>query len=133
MPTRRAMPVLQVPDVAKAAAYYEKLGFATHGMWDEPPTFSIVQRGDVTIALDRSRETGALPLNQGWAAYIYVDDIDAVHREFLDAGVLHMGELCDRDYGCRDFTVTDLNGYHLAFGQDLHAKGPGLGAQRGKG
>lgn len=133
MTTRRAMPVLEVRDVAKAAAFYEQLGFESHGLWGEPPEFAIVQRGDVTVAFARSRNAGALPLNQGWAAYIYVDDIDAVQREFVESGVLHMSELCDREYGCRDFTVTDLDGHQLGFGQDLSAKGPGLGARRGKG
>lgn len=64
------MPVLQVVDVARSIAYYtDILGFSSHGAWGDPPGFGIVQRGDVTIALDRARDA-SVPLNQYWAAYV---------------------------------------------------------------
>lgn len=82
MATLRSMPVLQVRDVARSVAFYEKLGFASHGVWGDPPLFAIIQRGDVTLALDRARQDGPIPLNQWWAAYIYVDDAKALRDEF---------------------------------------------------
>ena len=55
MTTHRAMPVLQVRDVVASEAFYRQLGFDTHGPWGDPPAFTIMQRGDVTLALDRAR------------------------------------------------------------------------------
>ena len=84
----RCMPVLQVEEVRKSLAFYcEKLGFHSHGTWGDGPDFAIVQRGRVTIALDRSRNDHSLPVNQYWAAYIYVEDADALYEEFNGKGV----------------------------------------------
>ena len=30
-------------------------------------------------------------------------------------------ELCDQPYGCREFGIQDLDGYDIAFGQDIEA------------
>lgn len=124
----RAMPVLQVRDVAASVAFYrDRLGFTPHGLWGDPPAFCIVQRGQVTIALDRS-ENGPAPLNQYWAAYIYVDDADALWRTWREAGIDIVREPEDTDYGMRDFDVRDPDGHILAFGHDLAPDGnpPGL-------
>lgn len=133
MATLRAMPVLQVRDVTASAAFYEKLGFANHGFWGDPPDFAIVQRGEVTLALDKSEGGGAIPSNQWWAAYVYVDDVDALHEEFAGLGLESLSEPCDEVYGCRDFDVVDPDDHRIAFGQDLGDGPPGLGAERGRG
>ena len=76
---KRAMPVLQVADVVASEAFYcDKLGFTAQGRWGDGPDFAIVQRGEVTSALDRSRTDDPIPVNQYWAAYLYVDDADAL-------------------------------------------------------
>lgn len=132
MATLRAMPVLQVRDLARAEAFWRRLGFESHGAWGEPPSFAVMQRGDVTIALDRGE--GPVPLNQWWAAYVYVDDVDALAAELAAAGVATSPPQ-DRGYGMRDFDVVDPDGHRIAFGADL-APGPhppGLGPERGRG
>ncbi|MEM9012622.1 MAG: VOC family protein [Pseudomonadota bacterium] len=132
MATLRAMPVLQVTDVTASEAFYARLGFVSHGAWGDPPGFAIVQRGDVTLALDRGN--GAPPLNQWWAAYVYVDDAAALREEFSGEGIA-VTELCEQEYGLRDFDVVDPDGHRIAFGSDI-VKGdwvPGLGPDRGKG
>jgi catechol 2,3-dioxygenase-like lactoylglutathione lyase family enzyme len=116
----RSMPVLQVADVAASEAYYTgTLGFTSHGAWGEPPGFGIVQRGDVTIALDRARD-GSVPLNQYWAAYVYVADVDALREELESKGAENARELEDTEYGCRDFDIRDPDGHLIAFGQVLN-------------
>ena len=125
----RAMPVLQVSDVRRSEAFYcEKLGFHSHGTWGDGPDFAIVQRGKVTIALDRSREAGPIPVNQYWAAYIYVEDADTLCAEVRGKGVDVVREPEDTFYGLRDFDVRDPDGHLLAFGHDLDptVKAPGL-------
>lgn len=135
MATLRSMPVLQVRDVSRSVAFYEKLGFTSHGMWAEPPLFAIVQRGDVTLALDRARQDGPIPLNQWWAAYIYVDDAKALREEFAALDLPELTEMhFPEHYGCIDFDVVDPDGHRIAFGQSMHpVPGPGLNDDRGRG
>ena len=108
--------------------YCEMLGFRSHGTWGEGPDFAIVQHGRVTIALDRARDGGPIPTNQYWAAYVYVEDADALCEQVERVGVEIVREPEDMPYGLRDFDIRDPDGYLLAFGHDLYASavGPGL-------
>ena len=115
----RCMPVLQVKDIGRSETFYcKKLGFQSCGTWGDGPDFAIVQRGQVTIALDKSREDHALPVNQYWAAYIYVENADAICEELRCNGVEILRGPEDTFYGSRDFDVRDPDGHILAFGHD---------------
>ena len=115
------MPVLQVENVSRSEAYYcEKLGFESLGTWGDGPNFGIIQSGEVTIAFDRSRNGDAIPTNQYWAAYIYVEDADALCKIMRSNGVEIVREPEDKLYGSRDFDIRDPDGHLLAFGHDLH-------------
>jgi hypothetical protein len=59
------------------------------------------------------------PEGGAWDAYIWIDNADALVAEFRSRGVKIVRDVCDQDYGCRDFDVEDCNGYRLCFGQDL--------------
>ena len=116
----RAMPVLQVSDVSVSEAFYcEKLGFTSHGAWGEGPAFCIVGRGDVSLALDRSRNGTSIPVNQYWAAYIYVDNADNLCTEFAEKGVEIIRRPEDMPYGCRDFDIRDPDGHAIGFGHNI--------------
>jgi catechol 2,3-dioxygenase-like lactoylglutathione lyase family enzyme len=126
----RAMPVLQVSDVAASQAFYcDRLGFVSHGTWGDGPEFCIVQRGKVTIAFDRSRSDGPVPVNQYWAAYVYVEDSDALHAEFAAKGVDIPRGPEDTFYGSRDFDIRDPDGHLIAFGHDLEPDDTELGLE----
>ncbi|MGI9387722.1 MAG: VOC family protein, partial [Methyloligellaceae bacterium] len=96
--------------------------------WGEPPCFCIIGRGSVTIFLDQLREPGDIPVNQYWAAYVYVDNVDAFAEEIRkrDGEILRGPE--NMPHGCREFDVRDPDGHIIAFGQDLDPPeaGPGL-------
>ncbi len=115
----RSMAVLEVSDVVRSEAFFvERLGFSSHGVWGQPPAFCIVQRGQVTIALDASRDGRVLPVNQYWAAYIYVTDADALAAEFAGNGVEVVRGPEDMPYGSRDFDIRDPDGHLVCFGHD---------------
>jgi uncharacterized glyoxalase superfamily protein PhnB len=120
-------PYFLVPDVVLAADYYrDKLGFSYDRFWGEPPCFCMVRRHGVVVMLSQTpnsasvKPNGIAEANDAWDAYIWVEDADALHAEFLSRGANIARGLCDQEYGCRDFDVLDLNGYRLCFGQDLH-------------
>ena len=119
-------PYFFVDDVKASASWYrDKLGFTYERIWGEPPSFVMVRRAGMTIMLKHvgrglSRPNHTVdPERMSWDAYIWIEDADALYAEFKQKGVRIAREICDQEYGCRDFDVEDLNGYRLCFGQDL--------------
>jgi predicted enzyme related to lactoylglutathione lyase len=120
-------PYFIVDDVVATGNFYrDKLGFTYERFFGEPPAFCMVHRGGIVIMLSRfdppvpMRPNGkAAPDGDGWDAYIWVDDADALLNEFLSRGVQIARDICDQPYECRDFDVVDLNGYRLCFGHDI--------------
>ena len=133
MSFQRAMPILEVTDVTRSVAFWERAGFASHGIWEDDgvASFAIVQRGSITLGLTR-RDTPAT--YAWWAAYLYVSDVEALHAEFTEADLnptpIHRAE----HYGCDDFDLICPDGHRIAFGQDRAPDpGPGLSSDQGKG
>ena len=126
-PRWNVAPVFIVDDVVAAAAYYrDKLGFAYDRLWGEPPGFCMVCRSRVVIMLSQGEKTGLMrpnrladPEDAMWDAYVWVENADTLAAEFKSRDVTIVRDVCDREYGCRDFEVEDCNGYRLCFGQIL--------------
>ena len=120
-------PYFIVEDVVTTANFYrDKLGFHYDRFWGEPPCFCMVRRSGIVIMLGQLEERGLMRPNgmaEGdsgpWDAYIWIEDADKLYAEFKSKGVMIAREICDQEYGCRDFDILDLNGYRLCFGQDV--------------
>lgn len=132
-------PYFIVEDVIASANYYrDQLGFKYERFWGEPPCFAMVYRNGIVIMLSRTfLEAGvpppalrarqcpnrfADPEGAAWDAYVWVDDADRLYQQYQAAGVKIARPLCDREYGCRDFEIEDLNGYRLCFGHNIERK-----------
>jgi catechol 2,3-dioxygenase-like lactoylglutathione lyase family enzyme len=112
-------PVLEVKDVKASEAFYrEKLGFRPGSFAGDPPCFCIVRRDDISILLDQSRAPRPAPLNQYWAAYLYVDDVDAFAAELAARGVAIIRGPVDQPYGCREIDIRDPDGHIVGIGQN---------------
>lgn len=119
-------PYFIVEDVVATANFYrDKLGFHYERFWGDPPAFTIVVRNGVAIMLSQFEARGLMrpngsvvPGGDAWDAYIWVDEVDALVAEFAARGVRPARDLCDQEYGCRDFDILDCNGYRICFGQD---------------
>jgi uncharacterized glyoxalase superfamily protein PhnB len=120
-------PYFIVDDVVATAKYYrDTLGFENTQFWGDPPCFTIMRRRGAAIMLKQCERTGLMRPNSAadpdegtWDAYIWIDDADALYAEFGQKGVTIVQAICDQEYGCREFTMRDCNGYTLGFGQDL--------------
>lgn len=120
-------PYFLVDDVVATANWYrDKLGFRYDRFWGEPPAFCMVKRSGVVIMLSQVEGAGSARTNRradpergAWDAYVWIDDADGLHAEYVSRGVTIARELCDQVYGCRDFEIDDCNGFRLCFGQDL--------------
>jgi len=124
---RAHAPCLMVSDVLKAHSYYsDRLGFRSPRMWGDPPTFCIAQRDGLELMLaqvDPGKTVHPNAENDGRIdAYFWVNDADALHREFSDSGADVVCGPEDQVYGMREFLVRDPDGHVLAFGHDTTGK-----------
>ena len=105
-------PVLHVPDVKAAAAFYrDVLGFT----WDfGDASYAVVWRDNSAIHF--VRDDGK---PNGVHLFQWVRDVDAYYREVRGRGAVVASEPADRPYGIREFGVQDLNGVGIVFGQDI--------------
>ncbi len=111
-----------VPDVVAAAEYYrDALGFKILSYFQKPPVFASVARDEAEIHLGKT-DPGALPSPNltrrrgvGSDAYIWVDDVDALHQELKARGAKIVEGPVTRVYNCYELVVDDLNGYRLVF------------------
>ncbi|MEO8457307.1 MAG: VOC family protein [Chloroflexota bacterium] len=120
-------PELFVPDVNAAIKFYASLGFSLQRR--EPETgeyasFAIVRPGAAMIMLvdDRYYSGARVELEHrggGVDIRIIVDDVDATYAIAKSTGMTVLNEIADRDYGLRDFTAGDPNGFRLRFASPL--------------
>jgi catechol 2,3-dioxygenase-like lactoylglutathione lyase family enzyme len=117
-----AAPILPVRDVRAALARYAALGFTTRIYRDEPADtpviYGFLRRGHVQLHLALSPTLD--PHTNTSAVYLYVDDPDALYREWSAAGP--EGELeppDDREWGMREMTYVDPDGNLLRIGRQL--------------
>ena len=120
-------PILLVRDVVASANYYrDKVGFNYDRLWGEPPRFCILWRDNFHLMLSQTDDPKAIVphykvVENMWNVYFWVDDAQALFDELKGKGATIDYELCDQPYGCREFGIQDLDGYDIAFGQDLDA------------
>jgi catechol 2,3-dioxygenase-like lactoylglutathione lyase family enzyme len=117
-------PSFLVDDVVKSAEFYRDiLGFTFDRYWGDPPCFVILVRDFAEISLGNPGAPGLMRPNRkahpeaAWDAYIWVEDVEALHREFIGKVKIIRGP-DSTFYNTREIEVEDCNGYVLCFGQD---------------
>jgi len=108
-------PTLSVADVRAAADFYQnKLGFIVAFTEGDPPTFAGINLDCVQIFIRKGT-----PAPHGSSVYFVIDNLDAFYEFHRANGVDVVESPGDRPYGLREYTVRDLDGYCLNFGQRL--------------
>ena len=129
---RGPVPVLFTNDMQQAIAYYrDTLGFTlASAMPDDNPTWCFLRRDKAAIMLlgsddhdhdqgdehDDGHEHPAAPAVS--SLYLYPSDVDALWNRLKDKVEVEVA-LQDMDYGMREFTIRDPNGYALNFGAPI--------------
>ena len=123
----RIAPYFFVRDVRRSAEWYrDTLGFAFDRFWGEPSNFCMVRRDGLTVMLCQAEDPTKIGPNAAdggaWDAYVWVADAESLFQEFSAKGAGVVYEPSVTFYNNREFAVKDLDGYVIAFGQDLDRK-----------
>jgi len=117
-----AYPVFRVESAAAARAFFEPLGFeqifegsASDDPYKPDPCYMGFQRDEVIIHASSHAGDGA----GGAVVVIMVEDIDALHREFVARGVTIDLPPIDQTWGVREMYVKDGQNNALRFAQPL--------------
>jgi uncharacterized glyoxalase superfamily protein PhnB len=107
-------PLIQVRNLRESVAFYtDLLGFKIQGMFPEDePTWAGLYSGNARIML--STFDGVTEPALTGTIYLYPDDLDTAW-ERLKAAVPVVESPVQREYGMREFSVRDPNGYLLTF------------------
>jgi uncharacterized glyoxalase superfamily protein PhnB len=111
-------PMIHVPDVAAAIAWYEAIGFKVRGVNECEGgglDWAALTFGDSEIMFSIGGQPSDA-FRRELDLYIRVTDIQAV-RDRLPAGVEVFEDLHDTEYGMRELIVRDLNRFWVTFGQ----------------
>jgi GNAT superfamily N-acetyltransferase/catechol 2,3-dioxygenase-like lactoylglutathione lyase family enzyme len=107
-------PVFAVSDVPETVRFYrDVLGFESEWLWDNPPTFGGVRWGKAHVMFCLQPEMKGKA--EGLQHWFKVDDIQAVYDRHKSAGAPIISDIANKPWGLREYTVRDINGYHLRF------------------
>ncbi len=121
-------PHFVVGDVVKQSEYYrDVLGFEILGYFGQPPVFAMVARDGAEIQFGKVDDGAAVAPNVsrrrvGLDAYVWVDDLEALHTELQAKGAKIAEEPTLRVYKCYEMTIEDPYGFRLVFSQDYSDK-----------
>ncbi|MFN2623663.1 MAG: bleomycin resistance protein [Chthoniobacterales bacterium] len=124
MDLKAAIPVIRVSSSIAAQSFYcDKLGFTQTFAYRpdtniEDPCYMGAFREGVLIHISSFEANGPT----GMSAAFIVDDVDALHAEFLERAVeIHMPPT-NQTWGNREMYLRDPDGNKLAFIQELAGK-----------
>jgi predicted enzyme related to lactoylglutathione lyase len=105
-------PVLHVQDVMATATFYrDVLGF----IWDfGDESYAVAWRDNSAVHFVKD---ACNP--RGIHLFQWLKDIDAYYQELVDRGVTVATRPTNQPYGIREFSLTDINGVSIVFGQDI--------------
>lgn len=112
-------PMIHVPDVRAAAAWYESIGFTvleTFGDGGEGLSFAILSAGNTRLMLNQGGRPSTAERREV-DLYVDADQVDQLYASLRDR-VQIVAELDDTDYGMREFIIRDPNGFWITFGQN---------------
>ena len=110
--------ILAVRDLRRATDFYVNvLGFR-RDFGDESDGWSWLSRDNVRVGLGEG--PGAVPAGElgdhSYVAYVTVDDVDALHAEFVSRGAPVRTPPETKPWGMREFALQTPDGHRLTFG-----------------
>jgi hypothetical protein len=114
MPLQTAIPILAFLDLQETVKFYQRLGFHCNDNWKE---YLMCGRDKIEIHLSKCDDP-EIPKNTG--CYINVTEVDALYVECQKLDIIHPdGQLTDKPWEMRQFSIIDNSGNIIHFGQDI--------------
>lgn len=107
---------LATPDMARACAFYEKLGFALKFGGPDSAFTSYYARSGFLNLIAVAPDT---PLTWWGRVIFYVEDVDAFHAKAVAEGLVPDFAPEDAPWGERYFHIVDPDGHELSFAKPL--------------
>lgn len=112
-----AATVIPVTDMFASLDFYcNTLGFHQNFLWKDPPEYAVLKRGETSIHLTLIPDYEP-PKRRLGCIYIFVNQVEELHREFVEKGVRITAQLDEQEYHMKDFDLTDPDGNILIFGE----------------
>jgi catechol 2,3-dioxygenase-like lactoylglutathione lyase family enzyme len=110
-------PILNVSDMRASMAWFAKLGWEKAWDWGDPPTFGAVCSGETQIFLCEGGQ-GGRGEDGAWMS-IWVDDVDAIHKECVAQGIEITMPPTDKPWNVREMHVRHPDGHIFRVSQGL--------------
>jgi catechol 2,3-dioxygenase-like lactoylglutathione lyase family enzyme len=105
-----------VRDMVRATGFYRALGFE---LLRDAGTFVELTWEGHRLFLEERRDLPPIPDHPQANVRVMVADVDAWWKRARELGASVFQPIDDRDYGLRDFTILDLDGFGVRFGTRL--------------
>jgi uncharacterized glyoxalase superfamily protein PhnB len=117
--SQTVVPMIHVPDVQATVHWYTSIGFTLIGQNDEDGeiNWAKLSFGNSDLMLNAGGEPSK-DNRRDIDLYITTDKVDDLYRRLKDQ-VQVIEHLHNAFYGMREFTVRDLNGFWVTFGQSI--------------
>jgi catechol 2,3-dioxygenase-like lactoylglutathione lyase family enzyme len=112
-PTAQLVVEIFVRDMARSRAFYAALGFAVVA---DRGTFVELAWEGCLLYLDERADLPPPPSHSQANVRVMVPDVDRYWDTAQALGARVLAPIADRDYGLRDFTVLDPDGFGVRFG-----------------
>lgn len=111
-----AATVFAVKDMSRALEFYTNhLGMALSFSWQDPITYAVLKRADVSLHLTLKEDNSA-PSAIHNRLYIFVYDIEKAYQEITASGAHCLSAPVAQDYKMTDFDLKDPDGHIISFG-----------------
>jgi catechol 2,3-dioxygenase-like lactoylglutathione lyase family enzyme len=110
-----------VRDARRSKSFYAQLGFE---LAEDRDTFVVLTWEGHALFLDERPDLPEPPSLPRANVRVMVADVDAHWRRALSMGAAVLAPIADREYGLRDFTILDPDGFGIRFGSRLGAQNP---------
>jgi len=112
-----AIPVIHVSSSEAATSFFRLLGFEQTSIYRSDqtkvdPAYMGFKRDGAELHVHSFAGVS------GVSVYIWVEDLDSLHREFVEKGITIIGPF-DQTWGTRELSVSDADGNTYGFGQRL--------------
>lgn len=110
-------PHLPVKDVRETVEWYKtNLGFTEEWYWGNPVTDGGCRRDELRMLFGLSENFEPA---KDLSLVLFVSGIDEVYAEMMERGLEIINPLKTHDYGIREFSIKDCNGYFLRFAESV--------------